>query len=64
MNPSESVRRLRILGYLVMTTMTVVQLIDVVIRAMPFRIQSPAWRLGVVGLGGERGGDANAVLLW
>jgi len=50
MNPTESVRRLRILGYLVMTTMTVVQLIDVVIRAMPFRIHSPAWRLGVVGL--------------
>ena len=50
MNPSESVRRLRILGYLVMTTMTIVQLIDVVIRAMPFRVQSPAWRLGVVGL--------------
>jgi hypothetical protein len=33
-----------------MATMTIVQLIDVVIRAMPFRVQSPAWRLGVVGL--------------
>jgi hypothetical protein len=50
MNQSESLRRLRILGYLVMATMTLVQIIDVVIRAMPFRIQSPAWRLGVVGL--------------
>jgi len=33
-----------------MTTMTIVQLIDVVIRSMPFRVESPAWRLGVVGL--------------
>jgi hypothetical protein len=49
MTPSESARRLRIPGYLIMWTVTIVQLVDVVIRAWPFRIHSPAWRLGVIG---------------
>jgi hypothetical protein len=40
---------LRIPGYLVMAATTIVQLVDVGIRAWPFRIHSPAWRLGVVG---------------
>jgi len=50
MTPSESARRLRIPGYLIMWVVTIVQLVDVVIRAVPFRIHSPAWRLGVIGL--------------
>jgi hypothetical protein len=49
MNPSESARRLRVPGYLVMAAMTVVQVADVVIRAWPFRVHSPAWRLGAIG---------------
>ena len=49
MNLSEPARRLRLPGYLVMAAMTIVQVVDVGIRAWPFRVHSPAWRLGVVG---------------
>jgi hypothetical protein len=49
MTVPESARRLRWPGYLVMASTTIVQVLDVGIRAWPFRIHSPAWRLGVVG---------------
>ena len=49
MNVSESARRLRAPAYFVMAATTFVQITDVAIRAWPFRMHSPAWRLGVIG---------------
>ena len=48
MNPSEIGRGLRVPGYLIMAMMTIVQMVDVGMRASPLRIHSAAWRLGVV----------------
>lgn len=44
-----SARRLRAPGYLIIGTLTLLQLIDIEIRSWPFRTHSPAWRLGFVG---------------
>jgi hypothetical protein len=37
------------IGYLVMATLLLIQFIDLGIRAWPFRLHSPAWRLGLIG---------------
>ena len=63
MSNSESVRRLRIPGYLVMAATTIVQLVDVGIRAWPFRVHSPAWRLGVIGFAANAVGTSMLALL-
>jgi len=63
MSLSESARRLRVPGYLVMAAITIVQVVDVGIRAWPFRLHSPAWRLGVIGFAANAVGTPMLALL-
>ncbi len=49
MPSTSSARRLRIVGYLFMATLLSMQLIDLGVRAWPFRFHSPAWRLSLIG---------------
>jgi len=63
MIPSDSARRLRIPAYLIMATTTVIQLVDVAVRAWPFRLHSPAWRLGVIGFAANAVGTSMLALL-
>ena len=44
-----STRRLRVIGYLFMAMLLVMQVVDLAVRASPFRLHSPAWRLALVG---------------
>lgn len=46
---ASSARRLRAPGYLIIGTLTLLQLIEIEVRSWPFRMHSPAWRLGFVG---------------
>ena len=46
---ASSARRLRAPGYVIIGTLTLLQLIEIEVRSWPFRIHSPAWRLGFVG---------------
>lgn len=47
-NPSELPRRLRGAGYFIAMATIVVQLTEVILRAWPFRLDSPAWRISLV----------------
>jgi hypothetical protein len=46
-----------------MAMTTVIQLVDVAIRAWPFRLHSPAWRLGVIGFAANAVGTTMLALL-
>ena len=48
---THSVRAVRTPGYLILATMIVLPFIELGVRSWPFRIHSPAWRLGFVGGG-------------
>jgi hypothetical protein len=39
------------IGYWFMATLLVMQLVDLGLRSWPFRLHSPAWRLGLIGTG-------------
>lgn len=39
------------IGYWFMATLLVMQVVDLVLRAWPFRVHSPAWRLGLISAG-------------
>lgn len=47
-NPSELTRRLRGAGYFIAIATIFVQCTEVILRAWPFRLHSPAWRISVV----------------
>jgi hypothetical protein len=48
---NSSVRGLRTSGYLIMTALIVMPLIELGVRTWPYRIHSPAWRIGFLGGG-------------
>ena len=50
LSPS-SVRGLRTSGYLIMATLIVMPFVELGIRTWPYRIHSPAWRIGFLGGG-------------
>ncbi len=43
-----SAQRLRLPGYAILAMLIVSQLVEVAVRSSPFRMHSPAWRLGYV----------------
>jgi hypothetical protein len=55
-----SAQRLRLPGYAIMTMLIVSQLVDVTVRSSPFRLHSPAWRLGYLS---ATAGESNILLV-
>jgi hypothetical protein len=53
-------QRLRPPGYAIMAMLTLGQFVDVAVRSSPFRVHSPAWRLGYVS---ATTGDSSMVLV-
>ena len=55
-----SAQRLRFPGYAIAAMLIVSQLVDIAVRSSPFRVHSPAWRLGYVS---ATGNESNIVLV-